>query len=228
MFKRILKIGQAEIHALVEKMENPILLIEQGIRDLRKQLMYAKENHAQIRAVIIRSENNIKSCEDREKDYEDKAKRVLEKAKIGDISLEKAEELALQALKLKEEAINESKALSAEIVHQEEKLDLANSNIEIIKYNISKWEKELTTLRAKEKVTEASDFVNKQIANLDSNSTISMLERLKNKLLDKEYLAQAYEELAKEQTEQTFDSVLKPKDSLTNELTKLKQQLGLD
>ncbi|VTP96309.1 PspA/IM30 family protein [Sphingobacterium daejeonense] len=32
IFKRLLKIGQAEIHALVEKMEDPISLTEQGLK----------------------------------------------------------------------------------------------------------------------------------------------------------------------------------------------------
>ena len=32
IFKRIFRIGQAEIHAVVDKMEDPIKMTEQGIR----------------------------------------------------------------------------------------------------------------------------------------------------------------------------------------------------
>lgn len=228
IFKRILKIGQAEIHALVDKMESPISLIEQGIRDMKKQLVEAKENYAQIRALIIRNENDLKLADEKGADYEEKAKQVLTKAKLEEISLDKAEQLAIQALQLKNKAIEESQIFRAQISQQEEKLITAKNNIEIFEFNISKWEKELTTLRAKEKVTAASDFVNRQIANLDSNSTIDMLERLKSKLEDKESLAKAYEELANYQINRNIDDALKPEDSLTNELTNLKKQLGLD
>jgi len=36
IFKRLFKIGQAEAHSAVDKLEDPIKLTEQGIRDLKK------------------------------------------------------------------------------------------------------------------------------------------------------------------------------------------------
>ena len=38
IFKRIFRIGQAEIHSVVEKMEDPIKMTEQGIREMRDDL----------------------------------------------------------------------------------------------------------------------------------------------------------------------------------------------
>ena len=38
LFKRIFKVGQAEAHSAMDKLEDPIKLTEQGIRDLKKDL----------------------------------------------------------------------------------------------------------------------------------------------------------------------------------------------
>ena len=37
-FKRLFKIGQAEAHSALDKLEDPIKLTEQGIRDLKQDL----------------------------------------------------------------------------------------------------------------------------------------------------------------------------------------------
>ena len=36
IFSRLFKVGQAEAHAMVDKLEDPIKITEQGIRDLKK------------------------------------------------------------------------------------------------------------------------------------------------------------------------------------------------
>ncbi|MFQ5715928.1 MAG: PspA/IM30 family protein, partial [Nitrospinales bacterium] len=41
LFSRILRLGKAEAHAVVDKIEDPIKMTEQGIRDLKKDLQEA-------------------------------------------------------------------------------------------------------------------------------------------------------------------------------------------
>ena len=55
VFKRIFKIGQAEAHSLVDKIEDPIKLTEQGIRDMKKDLDKSLEALAQVKALAILS-----------------------------------------------------------------------------------------------------------------------------------------------------------------------------
>ena len=38
ILKKVFKIGQAEAHSLLDQLENPIKLTEQGIRDLKNDL----------------------------------------------------------------------------------------------------------------------------------------------------------------------------------------------
>ena len=138
IFKKLLKIGQAEIHALVVKMENPITLIEQGIRDLQEQMALTKEQYAQVRAVAIRTENILNEKMLLADEYEQKAKRVLEKVKDKEIESAKADRLALEALTLKKELIAEAKELRTQIIDNEYEIKEINNKFEVLRFNISK------------------------------------------------------------------------------------------
>jgi len=160
IFKKLLKIGQAEIHALVEKMENPITLIEQGIRDLKEQLFATEEQYAQIRAMGIRTENEIEEKVAQAEEYEKKALQVLEKAKIEEIDMVKAETLAYEALSRKKYFLEEVAELRQQVPHNNSQIKEINNKLEVLKANIAKWEKELNTLKTKEKISTVSLLAN--------------------------------------------------------------------
>jgi len=114
-------------------------------------------------------------------------------------------------------------------IHQKTAEEM-QKNIHVLQDNLLKWEKELKTLRARIKVSDATKQVNKQIAQIDSDSTISMLERMKEKVEDQEALAQAYGEIAKAKMEvkSELDKILKDDSlSIENELNALKKEIGM-
>ena len=96
--------------------------------------------------------------------------------------------------------------------------------------SISKWENELKTLKARVKVANANQKLNKQMVGVDASSTVSMLERMKDKVNQEEALAEAYGDIAhaNKSVDDEIDKVIDfTKDSAENELAKLKEQLGL-
>lgn len=192
IFKRIFRIGQAEIHSVVEKMEDPIKMTEQGIREMRDDLNLSLEAYAKVKAMAIRSQNTIDKKKEEAKDYERKAILLLEKANRNEITVEQAENLAKEALGLKKQLLEEIVELENQVIIHEKSANEMQKNVEVLKFNINKWENELTTLKARVKVADATKQVNKQMAKIDANSTISMLERMKAKVEEDEALAQAY------------------------------------
>ncbi len=87
-------------------------------------------------------------------------------------------------------------------------------------------------MKARVKVSEATAKVNKQMAQIDSSSTVSMLERMKDKVAQQEALAEAYGDIAGE--DKTLDSEI---DSALNDggaakaaddLAAMKAKLGMD
>ena len=102
-------------------------------------------------------------------------------------------------------------------------------NVEALKANINNWANELTTLKARVKVSNATKNLNKQMAELDSSGTVSMLERMKEKIAQEEALAEAYGDIANasksidEELDKAADTTEAAAD---DELQKLKEQLG--
>lgn len=197
-FKRLFKIGQAEAHNALDKLEDPIKLTEQGIRDLKQDLNKSLQAVAEIKALAIRARNDVETYTEKAKDYERKAMLLLQKAQKGDLDVAEAERLATEALARKEEQtvlLNQAQSNKANF---EGKVAQLNKNVQTIKSNISKWENELKTLKARVKVSEATKNLNKQMANLDSTGTVSMLEKMKDKVAQEEALAESYGEMANE------------------------------
>ncbi len=196
LFRRLFKIGEAEGHALVNKMEDPVKLSEQAIRDLKKDLNNAMQSLAEVKAITIRTRRDMKNNQQQAADYEKKAMLLIQKAEQGSLDAGEADRLATEALNKKDQADQEVSRTQAEV----QKYDNMTANLEAkvndLRSQISKWENELRTLKARAKVSSATKKLNKQMAGIDSSSTVAMLERMKTKVEEDESLAESYGEIA--------------------------------
>lgn len=229
--KRLFKVGQAEVHSAIDGIEDPIKMTEQGIRDMKQDLDKSLEALAQVKAMSIRSKNEVQEHANKSEDYNEKAMLILKKAQSGGIEGSEADRLATEALIKKEEAIaNQNRALA-----DKEKFDLnvsqMESNVQTIKQNISKWENELKILRSRVKVADATKSLNKQMAQIDSNGTVALLERMKEKVAQEEALAEAYGDIAnnsKSVDDEINKAINVSQSKATSELEKLKEQMGIN
>ena len=221
LLKRILRIAKAEAHAVADKLEDPIKVTEEGIRELKKQLNEAIESLAQVKASQIRFEKEAINERERAKMLVKRAESILEKAKSGEISEEEAQKKVRELLERAEVHERNAKTLEEEAEKQREVAMKLQAKIEHLKNTIAKYEAELKTLKARYATAKAMKKINKQIAKVDPSDTISMLERMKEKVEEEEALAIAYEEITKEETE-GFEDV-----ETTQKLEELKKRLGL-
>ena len=95
--------GQAEANSVLDSMEDPITITEQGIRDLKNELEESIESLAQVKALAIRSKNEHEEFLSSIENYQEKAILLLSKAKNGSLEIAEAERLAKAALLKKEE-----------------------------------------------------------------------------------------------------------------------------
>lgn len=231
IFKRLFKIGQSEANSAIDKMEDPIKMTEQGIRDMKQDLEKSLEALAQVKALAIRAKNEQEEHQDKAEDYHNKAILILKKAEKEQMEKEEADRLAKQALVKKEEAQQHITRAKEEVKKFNESIAQLENNIQGIKSNISNWENELKTLKARVKVSNATKNLNKQMAEIDSASTVSMLERMKEKVAQEEALAEAYGDIANasksidEELEKAADTSEAKAD---DDLSKLKEQLDLN
>lgn len=191
-FKRLLKIGEAESHAALDKLENPINMIEQGLRDLREDLNKGLKSLAEVKALAIKAQNDQKEKNKMALDYEQKAVLLLQKAQNGNLDTSEADRLASEALLKKQAALKQVETLNQASNQFEEMAQKIESNNKHLKSKIENWEGEVNSLKARLKVAKSTKEFNQKMAGLDANNTLKMLERMKDKIGQEEALAQSY------------------------------------
>ncbi|NPB08076.1 MAG: PspA/IM30 family protein [Aquificae bacterium] len=222
LLKRLLRVVRAEAHSVIEKLEDPIKITEEGIRELKKQLKETMEALAQVKASLIRFEREARNERERARALTRKAEEVLLKAKNGEIPLEEAEREAASLLEKVSLHEKNAQRLEEEAQRQRKMAQQLQAKVEELKVQIAKYEAELKTLKARLATAKAVKKVNKQLTKVDPSDTIAMLERMKEKVEEEEALAQAYEELAgEEKTPPVTSGEGKEK------LEELKKRLGL-
>lgn len=211
IFARLFRVGQSEANAAIDKLEDPIRMTEQGIRELKNDLSQSLNGLAEVKAMAIRANNDMAKYKDQSENYEHKAMLLLKKAEKGEIDPTEADRLASEALQKKAESDEQYDRSRRD----KEQFDKSVSQIEAktrqLRSSISTYENELKTLKARDKVNKATTNLNKQLAQIDSNGTVSMLERMKEKVAQDEALAESYGEIANEakSVDDEIDAALK-------------------
>lgn len=228
IFNRIFNIGKAEAHSALDKLEDPIKMTEQGIRDLKTDLNQSLQGLAEIKALAIRAKNDNAKFSNDAKQYEQKAVMLLQKAQAGQISPQEADRLAGEMLKMKENAEADAQRTAKEMMQHESSVATMEQNINKLKSKITTYDNELRTLKARAKVSDATKKINKQLAQVDSSSTISMLERMKDKVAQDEALAESYGAIAldNKSVAEEVDTLL-GSGSSSDALLALKSKMGL-
>lgn len=228
-FKRLFKIGQAEANAMLDGLEDPTKMTEQGIRDMKGKLDESIKALAEVKALAIRSKNDVNKYRNKMNEYENKAIALLKRAEKGALDPAEADRLATAALEEKEQAgQNLSTALKTQKTYDGQVAKLEGT-IDRLKKYINQWENEAKTLKARAKVSKATKTVNKQLANIDADSTVAMLERMKEKVEQDEALAESYADIAFENQsiDEEIDSVLEETSGTGSEaLAALKAKLS--
>ncbi len=231
ILSRIFKIGQAETNSALDKIEDPIKMTEQGIKDMKKDLDKSLQALAEIKALAIRSRADMNTAKSKAADYEKKAMLLLQKGQNGGMDATEADRLASEALLRQQENVEAMQRAKVEVDKLEGNISQLDSGIKKIRSNVSKWENELRTLKARAKVSSATKKINKQMANIDSSSTVSMLERMKDKVAEDEALAQSYGEIANESKslDDELDKALEndPNTAASDSLAALKAKMGM-
>ena len=230
IFSRLFKVGEAQANSAIDKIEDPVKMSQQAIRDLKVDLTKALESLAEVKALAIRTRRDQKSYQQQSADYEKKAMLLLQRAQQGQMDPSEADRLASEALNKKEQATQQMTRLQSEV----QKYDSMTSNLEAqvnrLRSQISTWENELRTLEARSKVSTATKKLNKQMAGIDTSSTVAMLERMKAKVEEEESLAESYGEIAaapRSLDDEINKALAEGESSQSEQLAALKARMGI-
>lgn len=231
IFQRLFKTGQAEAHSLIDKIEDPIKLSEQAMRDLKKDLHDSLQSLAEVKAIVIRLNKEAEDNKRLAADYERKAMLLLQKSQSGELVLAEAERLAREALTRKEEAAARALESARQGQAQQQMADKLQSNIADLKSKVAAYENDLILLKARSKTANATRKINQRLADIDPSGTVSLLARMKEKVNEQESLAQAYGEMAdtSRTVDEEIDKALKsgPSPQVEDSLAQLKARMGM-
>lgn len=228
IFKRLLTIGKAEIHSVIESFEDPINMTEEGIRDMKEQLGKSIEALAQLKALTIRKKNEAEKEEQIASDYYNKAIVIIQKAEKGEVEAPEADRLAKEALKRQASYQENANKLQEEHQKLHSDCEKMQTTINHLKSSISKWENELNTLKARVQVSEATKDINQKMTQMDTGSAVSLLEKLKDRVVQQETLAEAYSDISKsgKTIDEEIDAIVNNNDREAEEaLNRLKETL---
>lgn len=227
LLTRIFKFMQSEAHSLVSKFEDPVKLIEQGIRDLKKDFDESMKSVAQIKAIAIGAKKELETKKQIAADYEQKAMLLLQKAKNGELEEVEADRLAAEALKKRQEALKEVEKLTNDVKNYDASLEQMSKKILELKNKIKDSENEYNSLKARATVARTTKKVNQQLSSVGSDSTMSMIEDMKTKINAEENLAQAYGEVAGVETsiDDEINKAIGTDIDIQKSLTEMKQKL---
>ena len=231
IFQRLFKTGEAQAHALVDKLEDPIKMSDQAIRDLKKDLHQSLQSLAEVKSIGIRMNKDADDGKQLAQDYERKAMLLLQKAQSGELDASDADRLAGESLTRKEEAAARAIECGQQAAAQQDMVAKLHNNVNDLKSKIASYENDLLMLKARAKTADATRKINQRMANVDSGGTVALLERMKEKVGEEEALSQAYGEMGDAATSVDDEiskalasgSSVKAKDSLAE----LKAKMGM-
>lgn len=196
IFSRLFKAGEAGAHSLVDKLEDPIKMSEQAVRDLRKDLQESLKSLAEIKSLAIRMTKDADDAKRLAGDYERKAMLLLQRGQSGDVEAGEAERLAMEALSRKEEAASRALQTTQQAQAQSQMVATLQNNVNELKSKVGSYENDLIMLKARARTANATRKINQRLSNVDSKGTMALLERMKDKVAEEEALSQAYGEMA--------------------------------
>ena len=194
--KRLYTICKAEINSALNKLENPIEVAEQGVLDLKKDLSESLKSLSEIESLSIQEARNYKLAKDKSDKYEQESIRLLELAENGRMSPGKADDKAKELLEKK-------LLIDKQVVSYKENVDKYDSlltkmrgNIQKLENEVKSWEEDIKIIKARKKVSDATLKLNKQFSDIDSDNTMSRLERIRDQIEEQEILTESYESIA--------------------------------
>jgi len=204
---------------------------EQAVRDLKKDLQESLRALAEVKSISIRMNKEAEDSKRLTEDYERKAMLLLQKGESGQLDAGEAERLARESLTKMESTQTRYQSSAQQAEQQQQMAAKLQANVNELKSKISSYENDLVTLKARTKTANATRKINQHLANIDSNGTVAMLERMKEKAQEQEALAEAYGDMA-EASHSVDDEINKalagsPDAKADDSLARLKAKMGM-
>lgn len=188
-FRRLFRIGRAEAHAALDKLEDPVKMIEQILRELDADIAKVTAAVTTQMAVEKRFERELKETVETIEKRDQQARKALE---MGD------EELARQALQDKKRHVQKRDVLQANYDQAKATSEKLRKQLQDMKNKVEEMKVQKSTLIAQAQAAQARKKISQTMSGVGDSDLVASFERMEEKIKQMHDEANAAQELADE------------------------------
>lgn len=218
IFERVGDLIKSNVNDLLDRAENPEKIVKQMIVDMEKQFQKATQELGTATGGLNRLKKQLDEAKKQSANWNEKAKACLSQ---GD------EELAKRGL--------ENKVVQDKLVTQyQEMYDSMEKQVEELKIQTMQLKQKLEEARSKKAVLVARSQVAdskmssaKALSGIDSSSAFAKMDKMEQKIMDKEAQAEVSADMFELQGETDAFATVEKEENVNAELNRLKKEMGL-
>lgn len=219
IFQRLGDLLKSNVNDLIDKAEDPEKMVKQIIIDMQQEL----NKSTQALGKAVSSERIAK------KQYDDAARTASEWEERAKTALAAGdEELAKKALANKVKADKDAAAYKEMYDTISQQTETIRTQVEVLKAKLEEAKSRQAMLIARSQMADTQKNLAKSTGGFDSSSASEKFNRMEEKIMQKEAEAQAFAEIAGQNSE-TVDEFekLEKESQVDSELARLKAEMGM-
>ncbi len=218
IFERVSDLVRSNINDLIDKAENPEKMVKQIIIDMEDQLRKATQGLGTAMGSFNQVKKQLETAQEQSNVWQGKAKTCLEQGN---------EDLAKQALENKVKQDKMVAQYQEMATTMEAQVNDIKSQIDTLKQKLEEARSKQAMLVARSKMADAQSQMAKTLGNMDSKSAFAKMEKMEQKIEQKEAQANAYSEVSGiQESENDPFAQMDKENSINDELEKLKQEMN--
>ncbi len=215
LIDRILRVIRANINNLIGEAEDPEKILEQTVLDMQEDLIQLRQAVAGAIATKKRTERDVSNAQSNAASWYSRAQLALQK---GD------DNLAREALKRRKSYQETASAMQAQLEMQNTVINKLKQDLKTVESKIgeAKTKKDLYIARARS--AQASQKLNEMMGQFNPSGSVSVFERMEEKVLQLEAQSEALASLGTNDLEKKF-AALEGGSEIDRELEAMKAKM---
>ena len=195
LFERIFRISKSEVNAAVDKLEDPIKMADQVLRELKENYQQAIAGEAEVKAAALQHRAEENKARTKAEEWEKKANDLLDMVEAGKLDAAKGNTLAETSAESAQQATKQADEFASMANKEDQALAVMETAIKQLKDRISEAENRINLLKSRAKTADVSEKINKTLSNVDTDGLMGTLDRMDSKVTAQEFRSQAYAEV---------------------------------
>lgn len=218
IFQRLGDLIKANINDLLDRAENPEKMVKQIIIDMNEELEKCTSALGQAMGSQRMMKKNMDAALSESASWEGKAKMALQSGNA---------DLAKQALERKVTADKNAEQYKQMYDQATANVDKIKGQVDALKMKLDEAKSRQSMMIARSKMADAQKSMAKSLGNMDSDSAFSKLDKMEEKIAEKEAQADAFSDLAGVSNEPDPFAKMESDNAVDAELERLKKEMGL-